>query len=225
MNPALVKAPQCTICRHPKRELVDVKLAAGVTYRQVAEEYGLSVGATYRHKKHGERAIADAAIATARQLVLPRKRFHRSELLQTQLDAIANEEKGPLLARALASVRDAAELRSALQLLLVECAQTYARAKTKNLVSAQIAALKQATTTAVVLGRAHGWITQEVITDARTVNIIGGLERDDMLSLRDMLRDVVTYDGDVSSGTQDDVSGTQERYVPEDTSGTQEGFD
>lgn len=42
----------CTVCRHEAREQIDRALLAGVAYRTLAAQYGLSSSALCRHTRH-----------------------------------------------------------------------------------------------------------------------------------------------------------------------------
>ena len=42
----------CTICNHERREEIEKALNAGMSYRNVAERFGTSVAALFRHKSH-----------------------------------------------------------------------------------------------------------------------------------------------------------------------------
>jgi len=44
---------QCTICNHPQRIEIDTALVAGVSYRAIARQYGVSREAAGRHKRNG----------------------------------------------------------------------------------------------------------------------------------------------------------------------------
>ena len=54
---------QCSICNHPQRVEIDKALVAGVSYRAIASQYGVSREAAGRHKRNGHIAeqIAKAA--------------------------------------------------------------------------------------------------------------------------------------------------------------------
>ena len=40
---------QCSVCMHRDRDTIDTSLVSGTSYRNIAERYGLSVGAICRH--------------------------------------------------------------------------------------------------------------------------------------------------------------------------------
>ena len=46
---------KCTTCAHPQRQAIDLALLAGdATYETLSRQYGPSISALYRHKKHLE---------------------------------------------------------------------------------------------------------------------------------------------------------------------------
>jgi len=59
---------QCTICNHPQRGEIDNALAAGVAYRRIAAEYGVSDGSLRRHKKNGHIAEQIAKVAKKKEI-------------------------------------------------------------------------------------------------------------------------------------------------------------
>jgi hypothetical protein len=42
----------CTVCRHPQRDEIEVDLRAGLSYRDAARRYGVSKDAVSRHRGH-----------------------------------------------------------------------------------------------------------------------------------------------------------------------------
>ena len=59
---------QCTICNHPQRGEIDKALVAGVAYRRIAAEYGVSDGSLRRHKKNGHIAEQIAKVAKKKEI-------------------------------------------------------------------------------------------------------------------------------------------------------------
>ena len=59
---------QCTICNHPQRVEIDKALVAGVAYRRIAAEYGVSDGSLRRHKKNGHIAEQIAKVARKKEI-------------------------------------------------------------------------------------------------------------------------------------------------------------
>ena len=53
--------PTCTCCSHPDRIALDKALAAGESLRIIAQRYGTSATALFRHKRHAGQAIVKAA--------------------------------------------------------------------------------------------------------------------------------------------------------------------
>jgi len=72
---------QCTICNHPQRVEIDKALISGATYREIAQRFGVSLDALYRHRKNGH--IAEQIAKVAR----------KKEIRQAKQIAAAVEEK------------------------------------------------------------------------------------------------------------------------------------
>jgi len=72
---------RCTICNHPQRVEIDKALVAGATYREIAQRFGVSRDALYRHRKNGH--IAEQIAKVAR----------KKEIRQAEQIAAAVEEK------------------------------------------------------------------------------------------------------------------------------------
>lgn len=53
--------PTCTCCSHPDRIALDKALAAGESLRIIAQRYGTSATALFRHRRHAGQAIVKAA--------------------------------------------------------------------------------------------------------------------------------------------------------------------
>ncbi len=54
----------CTVCTHGERESIDAALVAGDSYRSIAERFGTSVAAMFRHRgEHVPAALAQASDA------------------------------------------------------------------------------------------------------------------------------------------------------------------
>jgi hypothetical protein len=49
---------RCTVCNHPSRAEIDRGLMAGVAYRDLAAQFGLSPAALSRHTHHLKRQLA-----------------------------------------------------------------------------------------------------------------------------------------------------------------------
>jgi hypothetical protein len=52
----------CKVCTHPKRKAIESKLAANVTYCQIAAEYGMSNNAVKRHKETHSKLVIQQAV-------------------------------------------------------------------------------------------------------------------------------------------------------------------
>lgn len=72
---------QCSICNHPQRVEIDKALISGATYREIAQRFGASRDALYRHRKNGHIAEQIAKVAK------------KKEIRQAEQIAAAVEEK------------------------------------------------------------------------------------------------------------------------------------
>ena len=59
---------QCTICNHPQRVEIDKALISGATYREIAQRFGASRDALYRHRKNGHIAEQIAKVAKKKEI-------------------------------------------------------------------------------------------------------------------------------------------------------------
>ena len=59
---------RCTICNHPQRVEIDKALISGATYREIAQKYGVSKDALYRHRKNGHIAEQIAKVARKKEI-------------------------------------------------------------------------------------------------------------------------------------------------------------
>src|SRR5689334_6986294 len=59
-----IVGPRCTICNHPARPQIDLAIATGVAKRAVAERFGVSRDAVWRHAQAHLTAEMRAALAT-----------------------------------------------------------------------------------------------------------------------------------------------------------------
>jgi phosphoserine phosphatase len=53
-------ARTCTVCKNPRRPEIDAALLAGVAFRNIAKQFGLSTGTVFRHRRHVGQALAKA---------------------------------------------------------------------------------------------------------------------------------------------------------------------
>lgn len=51
----------CTACTSPQRQAIDAAIVAGTSFRNIAERFGTSVAAIFRHKSHAAQAIVKAS--------------------------------------------------------------------------------------------------------------------------------------------------------------------
>lgn len=152
----------------------------------------------WRHTKHEAKKVSKRFENAARALLedpnnpgarpTSKSLMHGEGMLKSALDQSVFDEKLPPLVRCIAAINNAADLKNALQLIMVESAQTYTKAYDKGNLSVAVAALKTAGWTAVVLGKAHGWIKSDpTIVDQRSVNLFGDLGPDAMRELKIVL--------------------------------------
>ena len=103
---------QCTICNHPQRLEIDTALVAGVSYRAIASQYGVSREAAGRHKRNGhiEEQIAKVAkkkeIKQAKEIVAAVEKKERKET--ADVDKLLGIVEG-LLGECLRMVKGAVE--------------------------------------------------------------------------------------------------------------------
>jgi hypothetical protein len=91
----------CTVCSHPERAAIDQALVGGVPNLRLAQQYGLSESAVWRHKaEHLPEALAQSGAA---------KEIARADLLIQQVEGLRNKAVAILL-----RAEQAGELRTAL---------------------------------------------------------------------------------------------------------------
>lgn len=61
----VVMPRRCTICTHPRREEIDRALVEGESFRNIAERFGVSLGALHRHREHVQDDVQQAIEAKA----------------------------------------------------------------------------------------------------------------------------------------------------------------
>ena len=98
---------RCTVCDHDERHAINVALVQRDSYRNIAERYGLSVGALSRHtKEHLPKLLVKAKDAV--EVAEADSLLARIEALQIKtlaaLEAVEEERKYPVL---LGGVREA----------------------------------------------------------------------------------------------------------------------
>ena len=58
----------CTVCRHPQRHEIEPDLRAGLSYRDVARQYGISKDAVSRHRASHVSLHTTPALATVTKI-------------------------------------------------------------------------------------------------------------------------------------------------------------
>lgn len=101
---------QCTICNHPLRVEIDKALVAGATYREIAQRFGVSRDALYRHRKNGH--ITELIAKVARKKEIKQAEQIAAAVEEKERHEVASVDKllkiiEALLAECLGMVRDA----------------------------------------------------------------------------------------------------------------------
>ena len=98
-----IVGPRCTICNHPARPQIDLAIATGVAERAVAERFGVSRDAVWRHGQTHLTAEMRAALATK---LLQREGDTRRILLEegAGVSEALKAIRGPLFGLFLAAV-------------------------------------------------------------------------------------------------------------------------
>ena len=81
---------QCTICNHPQRGEIDKALVAGVAYRRIAAEYGVSDGSLRRHKKNGH--IAEQIAKAAKKKEIKQAKEVQAAILAQEAQEVADAQ-------------------------------------------------------------------------------------------------------------------------------------
>jgi len=102
-------ARTCTVCKNPRRPEIDAALLAGVAFRNIAKQFGLSTGTVFRHRRHVGQALAKAEkaneIARGNALVMQLNQLAQdARRIKTQAELIGD------LRTALAGVRELTRL-------------------------------------------------------------------------------------------------------------------
>ncbi len=140
---------QCTICNHPQRLEIDTALVAGVAYRRIAAEYGVSDGSLRRHKKNGH--IAEQIAKAAK----------KKEIKQ------AGEIQAAILAQEAQEVADAQTILDEVSRLKDRALTILARAETEGTREACMA-LREVRGIVELLAKVRG----ELKGDGPTINIV-----------------------------------------------------
>ena len=98
-----IVGPRCTICNHPARPQIDLAIATGVAKRAIAERFGVSRDAVWRHGQTHLTAEMRAALATK---LLQREGDTRRILLEegAGVSEALKAIRGPLFGLFLAAV-------------------------------------------------------------------------------------------------------------------------
>ena len=85
-------ARSCSICSHPNRPEIEADLVRGTPFRNIAERFGTSTGAVFRHRAHVSGTLAKArdAVEASRGDDL----LGRVQHLVSEADAILREARG-----------------------------------------------------------------------------------------------------------------------------------
>lgn len=138
---------QCTICNHSQRVEIDKALVAGATYREIAQRFGVSRDALYRHRKNGH--IAEQIAKAAK----------KKEIKQ------AKEVQAAILAQEAQEVADAQTILDEVSRLKDRALTILARAETEGTREACMA-LREVRGIVELLAKIQGQLS-----DAPTVNI------------------------------------------------------
>jgi len=77
---------RCTVCNHSHRQLIDHELLAGVPYRKLAAQYGLSPSALCRHTRHLARYLE--AMRRDQDQHFKRQILEKLDLLDVRLNRV-----------------------------------------------------------------------------------------------------------------------------------------
>ena len=81
---------QCTICNHPLRVEIDKALVAGATYREIAQRFGVSRDALYRHRKNGH--IAEQIAKAAKKKEIQQAKEVQAAILAQEAQEVADAQ-------------------------------------------------------------------------------------------------------------------------------------
>lgn len=80
---------KCTICEHERSEQITQALLRGIPYRELVDEYGVSMGALHRHKQHITAQMMNSADAV--EVSEPGIVMRRIALLNERAEQLYNE--------------------------------------------------------------------------------------------------------------------------------------
>ena len=81
---------RCTICNHPLRVEIDKALVAGATYREIAQRFGVSRDALYRHRKNGH--IAEQIAKAAKKKEIQQAKEVQAAILAQEAQEVADAQ-------------------------------------------------------------------------------------------------------------------------------------
>jgi len=107
-------ARTCTICTHPRRDEIDEAILSGTSYRDIAEHFGTSKTAVWRHADAGHiadklvKAKGEKEILAADNLLMEMENLHQRTL--TFLDEVEADRDRRSFIAAIKEVRSNIEL-------------------------------------------------------------------------------------------------------------------
>jgi transposase-like protein len=81
---------RCTICNHSQRVEIDKALVAGATYREIAQRFGVSRDALYRHRKNGH--IAEQIAKAAKKKEIQQAKEVQAVILAQEAQEVADAQ-------------------------------------------------------------------------------------------------------------------------------------
>lgn len=105
---------KCTVCQHPQHQEIDRALLSQATLTSLAQKYGLSISALFRHKDHLRARITQARQALVKNLAEDRfVKLHY--LLEKAMDRVAALKDSDDFAKTLQGLHQVARLLKLLQ--------------------------------------------------------------------------------------------------------------
>lgn len=103
----------CSLCQSPQRTEIDAALASGVSYRNIAEQFRISLSAISRHKSHIRQVLQQAEREKGKQAVAVTVAVfqERSETLWESVSRLLKRAESQKDVKAeIAAIREAREL-------------------------------------------------------------------------------------------------------------------